>query len=304
MSVQQLIGATLAFSPAANWQSVLRAGQSRDDSDNFRNGIYKSRFNTRRESASWQNDLKLAEHHQLVAGIDWQRDRVDSTTRYAVMSRDDTGCSRNTSRSSANIAAARRAQRRQRPVRPQEHRKHRLGPRAGRGSARHGVLGAAFKAPTFNQLYYPGFGNAGLRPETSRGIDLGLAGKTSSGRWSLNAYATRVADLIGFDAAYNPVAFGMPNCAASNWPRRSGLPSGRSPATSTSAIRAIRRATPTTTSGCRAAPAMRRPSRLTANSAHGAGAPRCAAKAIASTTSPTRPAWAATPPRTCARNTG
>lgn len=206
MSVQQLIGATLAFSPAANWQSVLRAGQSRDDSDNFRNGIYKSRFNTRREGASWQNDLKLAEHHQLVAGIDWQRDRVDSTTRYAVMSRDDTGLF-------AQYLAQFGEHRLQLAARSdgngQFGRKNTESIAWGRALGEDlrvtASWGAAFKAPTFNQLYYPGFGNAGLRPETSRGIDLGLAGKTRSGRWSLNAYATRVADLIGFDAAYNPV---------------------------------------------------------------------------------------------------
>ena len=54
-------------------------------------------------------------------------------------------------------------------------------------------------------MYYPGFGNANLQPECSRSIDLGLAGKFAKSRWSINAYETRVTDLIGYDATYTPV---------------------------------------------------------------------------------------------------
>jgi vitamin B12 transporter len=64
--------------------------------------------------------------------------------------------------------------------------------------------GTAFKAPAFNQLYYPGFGNAALRPELSRSLEIGVAGHGASGKWLLNAYQTRVSDLIGFDAMYKP----------------------------------------------------------------------------------------------------
>jgi vitamin B12 transporter len=34
--------------------------------------------------------------------------------------------------------------------------------------------GTAFKAPTFNDLYFPGFSNPDLRPETSRNIEAGV----------------------------------------------------------------------------------------------------------------------------------
>ena len=34
--------------------------------------------------------------------------------------------------------------------------------------------GTAFKAPTFNELYFPGFGNPNLSAETSDSFDLGL----------------------------------------------------------------------------------------------------------------------------------
>ncbi len=38
----------------------------------------------------------------------------------------------------------------------------------------HASFGTGFKAPTFNDLYFPGFGNLDLRPETSKGFDLGF----------------------------------------------------------------------------------------------------------------------------------
>ncbi len=43
----------------------------------------------------------------------------------------------------------------------------------GRGRIR-GSYGSAFRAPTFNELYYPGSGNLDLRPETTEGLDLGV----------------------------------------------------------------------------------------------------------------------------------
>jgi vitamin B12 transporter len=66
-------------------------------------------------------------------------------------------------------------------------------------------LGTAFKAPTFNDLYYPGFANPGLAPETARNADVALdyAKGTVSAR--LTAYRNQVKDLIVFecDADFN-----------------------------------------------------------------------------------------------------
>ena len=61
--------------------------------------------------------------------------------------------------------------------------------------------GTAFKSPTFNELYYPGYGNANLRPEESRSVEFGLSGKTNWGTWSSNVYETQIDDLIAFDAS-------------------------------------------------------------------------------------------------------
>ncbi len=43
----------------------------------------------------------------------------------------------------------------------------------GRGRV-HGSYGTAFRAPTFNELYYPGSGDPNLLPETTEGFDIGV----------------------------------------------------------------------------------------------------------------------------------
>ncbi len=205
-SIQQVLGASLSFVPSAIWHTSLRVSQSQDDSDNFKNGVFKSRFNTRRDLFSWQNDIELAKGHQLVAGVDWQEDRITSSTAYAVTSRDNTGVF-------AQYLAEIGGHDVQLSARHDDNQQ--FGAKTTGGAAWGYNLnrdlrltasyGTAFKAPTFNQLYFPGFGNASLRPEQSRSLDFGLAGKTGAGRWSLNAFETRVTDLIGFDASFNPV---------------------------------------------------------------------------------------------------
>ncbi len=56
--------------------------------------------------------------------------------------------------------------------------------------------GTAFHAPTFNDLYYPGFGNPSLQPEVSRSIEAGLDGGAGNWRWSAHAYQTTIDRLI------------------------------------------------------------------------------------------------------------
>ncbi len=59
--------------------------------------------------------------------------------------------------------------------------------------------GEGFRAPSLGDLYYPGFGNPDLRPETSTSYE--LAGDWTPGRWrlGLTAFDTEQKDLIVFD---------------------------------------------------------------------------------------------------------
>jgi vitamin B12 transporter len=184
----------------------LSGGRSRDLSDNFYNGMFNSAFDTERRSASWQNNFALAAQHRLTLGADWLDDRVDGTTAYPVRSRDNAaGFGQYQGRFGEHdlTLAARRDDN-------QQFGGHTTGSVAWgyRFSPTLRLMaswGSAFKAPTFNELYFPFFGNPNLKPEESDSFELGLAGEHAAVAWSVNAYQTKIDQLIGFDASFNPV---------------------------------------------------------------------------------------------------
>ncbi|MEO7756705.1 MAG: TonB-dependent vitamin B12 receptor [Dokdonella sp.] len=198
---QHVAGARLRFRPTDKLALTLNAGQSADLSENFEDGVYSSTFNTHRDLGSLQGDLGIA-GGLLTLGYDWQRDRVDSDTEYENTRRIDDavfGQWQQTFGSQSWQASARHDDNSQ------------FGGKTT-GSLLWGwelssalrltaSAGTAFKAPTFNDLYYPGFGNAHLRPEHSRSYELGLRGTPGWGKWSLNAFENQVDDLIAYDAA-------------------------------------------------------------------------------------------------------
>lgn len=201
-SAQQVVGGTLRFAPLAVWQAELTVGRSLDDADNFLDGIFRSRFDTQRDTRSLQNNITLGPAHLFTFGADDQTDRVDSTTAYSVNSRDNTGLF-------SQYQGAFGHHDLQLALRRDDN--EQFG-RHGTGSAAWGwslndrlrftaAYGTAFKAPTFNELYFPGYGNPDLDPETAKSLELGLNAQLRQGAWSLHIYENRVTDLIAFDAA-------------------------------------------------------------------------------------------------------
>jgi vitamin B12 transporter len=73
--------------------------------------------------------------------------------------------------------------------------------------------GTAFRAPTFNDLYWPVdfssfyVGNPDLRPERARNREVGLVYEAAAQRISLSVYDNRVSDLISFGNAPAPAFF-------------------------------------------------------------------------------------------------
>ncbi|PQV62963.1 vitamin B12 transporter [Abditibacterium utsteinense] len=62
--------------------------------------------------------------------------------------------------------------------------------------------GTAFKAPSFNDLYFPGFGTPTLQPEKSRGYEIGYGREIAgSGRVEITAFRNRIRNLIAGVAA-------------------------------------------------------------------------------------------------------
>ena len=65
-----------------------------------------------------------------------------------------------------------------------------------RGWQARASMNNAFRAPTFNELYYPNFGNPNLSPEKSRNVEIGLRYAHLSGEVALTGFYNQIQDLI------------------------------------------------------------------------------------------------------------
>ncbi|MFS1164730.1 TonB-dependent receptor domain-containing protein [Aeromonas salmonicida] len=63
--------------------------------------------------------------------------------------------------------------------------------------------GTGFKAPTFLDLYYPGYENPDLKPEESKNLELGFTGRYTGWDWSLNLYRNKIQNLIACQSAFS-----------------------------------------------------------------------------------------------------
>ena len=190
------------------WTSQLTAGEGSDDSVS-QTAYGNFPFKTTQQQYLWQNDFKLPlgtlgvilerrlEHLATDAAFaTTERDTNSATGVYQVrygdfalqanLRRDDSN--QYGGKTTGGIAAG-----------------YKLSP-AWRITA---GASTGFKAPSFNDLYYPGFSNPDLVPETSRNYEAGVYWTASSGdaRWEARAvgFHNDVSDLIVFqcDANFN-----------------------------------------------------------------------------------------------------
>nr|WP_242007557.1 TonB-dependent vitamin B12 receptor [Luteimonas cucumeris] len=208
-TVQQVLGSRVRYTPGERLKLTASVGSSADLSENFQDGVYSSNFDTRRQVVSLQADVGVAAG-LLSVGYDWLRDEVGSDTLYARDHRINRGLFGQWQQDFG-------AQSLQASLRRDDN--SQFGGKTT-GSALWGwdftdalrigaSYGTAFKAPTFNELFFPGYGNPLLQPETSESIELSLRGEHGWGGWSLNAFDTRIDDMIAYDA--NLGDFGGPN---------------------------------------------------------------------------------------------
>ena len=203
--VQQTAGLTGRWSPLSSLHLAIRAGQSRDEATDELNFVPQSRFDTLHSQGTLQVDWQLATQHLLTLGTDAQRDSVASSVAYAVTSRRDIG-------SFLEYQGGFASERFSISARHDDNEQF-GGQATGSAAWSHGLagglrliasFGTAFRAPTFNELYYPFFGNPALRPEHSRSAELGIDGSRGEAQWSLHTFENRVNDLIAFDSSFLP----------------------------------------------------------------------------------------------------
>lgn len=183
-----------------NWTSTVTVGTSADDSDDIKNGLRNSNFRTDQRQYSWQNDLRTRFGNFLLAAERLEQE-VDTTAAYAVRERTNNSLlggwtfGYEAHRLQANLRRDDNSQFGDKTTGSLAY-----GYRFSRNWRANVGYGTAFKAPTFNDLYYPlsfGYhGNPNLVPENARNREAALHFETGTQHVSLTWYLNRVENLI------------------------------------------------------------------------------------------------------------
>ncbi len=185
------------------WNSTVRLGRSTDDTRDYAGNVRDSKFRTDMNLLSWQNDIKLPVGEALLA-YEYLKQMVSGTTDYAV-----------TERTINSFLAGWNGNIEQHRVQLSLRRddNSQFGDQTT-GSASYGYqftpewrahvsYGTAFRAPTFNELYFPkssffAGGDPNLKPETAKNTEIGVNWEQGSHRASAVVYNNELTDLIEF----------------------------------------------------------------------------------------------------------
>lgn len=155
-----------------------------------------NRYNTAREEINWQNDIRLG-HDTLTLMADHRTDAVDSSTNYAVKQRKVQGLM-------ASYAMKREGWDALATLRHDSNSQFGSfnnwalsgGYRLTAQLRLVGSAGTTFQAPSFNQLYFPGFGNTALKPQQGQAQEMGLRYQQGSTVASATVYRNEVKGFI------------------------------------------------------------------------------------------------------------
>ncbi len=182
--------------PLALWQTELRLSQSADTANAIVSAFLPSDFKTSQSEIAWTNQIETPAGLALL-GLENRTQKVSGSTNYDVKERSINAVFAGINGSSgmhswqANVRRDRNSQ---------------FGGSstgfAGYGLAfapqwrAHVSHGTSFVAPSFNQLYFPKFGNPRLQPEKGRNTDLGLAWKNQTHEVKLVRYDNKIRSFI------------------------------------------------------------------------------------------------------------
>ncbi len=202
--------ATVVGRPLAWWQTTLRAGRSTDVYDTR---VSASRFvtlgaiETEQTQWSWENVLDSAFGQWLLLAERSEQDVSRPGAPFAVSNRkvDALGLGYTLSRGAHDLQASLRRDRNSQfgsQVTGAAAYAYALSPawRIGAG------YGESFTAPSFNQLYFPGFGNPNLKPEEGEHYEVFGAWRGGGAQARLTAYEHR---YVGFISA-GPAPVNLP----------------------------------------------------------------------------------------------
>lgn len=201
--------------PLPGWKTQLRFGQSLDSSRAIEAApaLFPSLFKTTQNQWTWQNDVDTPVGVALL-GVEQLTQKVDSTTRYAVNERTV----------SSWFAGLNGSEGRHRWQLNMRHDSNSQFGASNTGFAGYGFAltpvwrvnashGTSFVAPSFNQLYFPGFGNTALQPERGRNTDLGVTWSDAGHTVKLVHFDNKIRGFI--TSTTNPV--NVPRARIDGW---------------------------------------------------------------------------------------
>ena len=195
------LGSYFAAQLSDAWRSRLELAHS-ENRDDKRDKLSAERFvfNTYRDQLTWQNDLALGEQNTLLIGGDWYEDRVHASTDFT-----------EDSRWNRAVFAQHRYQGEQfsTELGVRHDRNQQFGGQTTWSGSLTVPLNAdndvllsyseGFRAPTFNDLYYPQYSNPNLDPEHSKSYELQWRSQlATTTRLETSLYRTDLRDAIVF----------------------------------------------------------------------------------------------------------
>ncbi|AZN37517.1 TonB-dependent receptor domain-containing protein [Iodobacter ciconiae] len=178
-----------------NWTSKLQAGVSIDDSTNYTTSG-ESRFKTKQTQLSWLNEIK-AGPGIITVGAETLEQAVSSSTKYDVDQRRINSVLAGYLAHFDNVSL-------QVNLRNDDNSQFGKKTTGNLGASWQvadawkigGSFGTGYRAPTFNQLYYPNYGTPTLQPETSKNTEAFVRFEANNVKLSATAYHNEIDGML------------------------------------------------------------------------------------------------------------
>lgn len=191
--VFQVAGVNLDIPVTENWRASLQFSDARDEMEDF--SSFPGVFNTRTRNSRLENWFTSGVH-EFVLGAEYTVDQVDSSLAYEESSRSNSAffgqALLNFDALDIHLS-----------LRTDDNEafgtEETWGVGVGYALDKHHrvrVSGStSFKAPSFNDLYYPDYGNPDLQAEEATSFELGIEGRYARWFWDAAVYQSDVEDL-------------------------------------------------------------------------------------------------------------
>jgi vitamin B12 transporter len=182
-----------------NWTTHFTVAQGQDRANIEQNGVYTSRFDSENRQYTWQNDFRITDAHTLLSGYEHLDQTLDSDQF--------TAPDRHVNSVFAGYVGHIGANDLQANLRHDQY--------SDFGGANSYYLGyayhfdahwkasasyaASFRAPSFDDLYYPFSGNPSIQPERSHSVEAALQYASNAlGVMRVTLFQTRYSNLIDY----------------------------------------------------------------------------------------------------------